>query len=135
VKPTAKRSTCGINAALEVFGDKWTLLIVRDLLLRNRHQYSEFLLSEERIATNILANRLVQLESSGIISKFENPEGKSRTQYRLTQKGIDLLPILLELIVWSDKYYKLSDRGRLLADRTRNQRDDLIREILAQLPR
>src|SRR5512138_3421550 len=86
-KPSAKRSQCGINSALEVFGDKWTLLVIRDMLFRGSQQFGEFLASEEGIATNILSSRLASLEESGIVVKHETQEGRSRSYYTLTQKG------------------------------------------------
>src|SRR5262245_6657415 len=92
-----RRSSCPVHFALEVFGDAWTLLVVRDLMFKGRTTYTDFLRAEEGIATNILADRLVRLERDGIISK--NDGG-----YRLTEKGCDLLPILLEIIAWSAKH-------------------------------
>ena len=102
-----KRSDCPINFALELFGDKWTFLIIRDMMFKGKHYYGEFLQSEEKIATNILANRLSLLEQSGIIIKKEDPEHRSKFIYKLSQKGIDLMPILVEVIMWSAKYDKI----------------------------
>jgi DNA-binding HxlR family transcriptional regulator len=100
----ARRSDCPINYGLEIFGDKWTLLIVRDLIFKGKHSYGEFLKSEEKIATNILADRLLQLENAGIVIKNADPAHGSKFIYKLTQKGIDLLPVLVELIMWSARY-------------------------------
>lgn len=104
MKKTRKKSNCPINSVLELFGDKWAFLIVRDLMFNGKHYYGEFLNSEEKISTNILADRLSLLEESEIITKTKDPDHKSKFVYRLTQKGIDLLPILLEFILWSSKY-------------------------------
>ena len=93
-----RRSDCPIHFALEVFGDAWTLLVVRDLMFKGRGTYSEFLRAEEGIATNILADRLARLEADGIVA--HGPAGR----YQLTPKGADLLPILLEIIRWSARY-------------------------------
>lgn len=104
MKKTIKKSDCPINFALEIFGDRWTFLIVRDLMFKGKHFYGEFLLSEEKIATNTLADRLSLLEHNGIISKSSDPGHKQKILYRLTQKGIDLVPVLVEFIMWSAKY-------------------------------
>ena len=106
VKQIIRKSDCPINFALEIFGDRWTFLIVRDLMFKGKHYYGEFLTSEENIATNILADRLALLEMNGIISKSSDPSHKQKIIYRLTLKGIDLIPILVEVIMWSAKYDK-----------------------------
>lgn len=99
-----RRSACPINASLEIFGDRWTLLIIRDLMLRGFRTYKEFLSSDEGIATNILAERLQRLEAAGIITTSRDPEDRRKVVYRLTGKGIDLAPILVELVLWSAQY-------------------------------
>jgi DNA-binding HxlR family transcriptional regulator len=98
------RSDCPISCSLDVFGDKWSLLIIRDIMLRGKLSYSEFLTSEEKIATNILANRLSVLEAEGILLKQVSPANKSKFIYSLTEKGIDLLPIIIEIMDWGAKY-------------------------------
>ena len=103
-----RKSDCPINFALELFGDKWTFLIVRDLMFKGKHYYGEFLQMEENIATNILADRLVSLEESGIVSRTIDEAHNSKKIYKLTKKGIDLLPVLTEVILWSAKYDKQS---------------------------
>jgi len=99
-----RRSNCPINFALEVFGDKWTLLIIRDMLLFGKRTYGEFQSSPENIATNILADRLQRLEDAGLIESEDDPENKRRTIYSLTAKGIDLGPILAQMTIWSAKH-------------------------------
>jgi len=99
-----KRSDCPISCSLDVFGDKWSLLIIRDIMLRGKASYSEFLTSEEKIATNILVNRLSVLEAENILLKEVSPVNKSKFVYSLTQKGIDLLPIVIEIMDWGAKY-------------------------------
>ena len=108
-----RRSDCPIHFALEVFGDAWTLLIIRDLMFKGRTTYTEFLRAEEGIATNVLADRLVRLEEDGIIDKEIGSGRGTGSGYRLTPKGIDLLPIMLEVIGWSAKYdpKTAADRG------------------------
>ena len=102
--PTDRRSNCPINFALELFGDKWTLLIVRDMLIFGKRTYGEFQASPESIATNILADRLQRLEAAGLIESEGDPENKRRTIYTLTAKGMDLGPILTQMIIWSAKH-------------------------------
>lgn len=98
------RSHCPQNLILEVIGDKWTLLIIRDIILVGKRYFREFLQSKENIASNILSNRLKMLEEEGIIYKEADPDHKQKIRYSLTQKGIDLFPILIENARWSLKY-------------------------------
>ncbi len=98
------KSYCPQNRILEVIGDKWTLLIIRDMMLNNKRYFREFLQSEEKIASNILSNRLKMLEQEEIIYKKKSPDHKQKICYSLTQKGIDLFPILMENARWSLKY-------------------------------
>lgn len=98
------RSDCPINCALELVGDKWTLLILRDMLVANKRTFKEFSSSDEGIATNILSNRLAQLEEYGFITKSKLPDNKKTNIYAPTQRSIDLLPIILEMAAWSFKY-------------------------------
>jgi DNA-binding HxlR family transcriptional regulator len=120
------RSDCAISLALDIFGDKWALLIIRDLLFHDKHTYGDFLKSNEKIATNILADKLAFLEANGILIKQPHPESKAKNLYTLTPKGLDLLPILLEIIVWSDKYFEISARGKALAQEVRQDRTNII---------
>jgi DNA-binding HxlR family transcriptional regulator len=96
-----RRSDCPVNFAVETLGDKWSLVILRDIIFWGKHTYGEFLRSDERIATNILANRLEYLEKEGLISKSPHPEDKRKDYYAVTEKGIDLVPMFLEMIAWS----------------------------------
>ena len=125
-----RRSDCPIHFALEAFGDSWTLLIVRDLMFKARTTYTEFLRAEEGIATNILADRLVRLERDGII---ERDEERNSGGYRLTAKGIDLLPIMLEVISWSAKHDPSTAAPRGFVRRVRADRGALELEIRAGL--
>ena len=86
------RSECPLSYSLDVFGDKWSLLIIRDLMFSNKCTYNDFIKSDEGIATNILAARLKSLEENGIIDKLEHPDSKAKKLYKLTNKGIELLP-------------------------------------------
>jgi DNA-binding HxlR family transcriptional regulator len=116
-----QRSGCPINLTLEVVGDKWSLLIIRDMIFGNRRHFRELLTrSEEGIASNILADRMKRLVEQGIISKAHDPTHKQKAIYSLTEKGIELLPILAQMSVWGRKYLpvtaELSIRARLLEE-------------------
>lgn len=100
------RSDCPLNYAIEIFGDKWTLLIIRDLIFFDKRYYHEFLSSQEKISTNILADRLAALEKNGFVRREKDEHHKQKIIYRLTEKGIDLLPLIMEIGLWSDKYGK-----------------------------
>ena len=128
-----RRSDCPISFALEIFGDRWSLLIIRDLIFKGKRTYGDFLASEEKIATNILADRLVMLEDSGIIKGKTDPENKSRINYSLTPKGIDLIPVLLEIIKWSAKHDKKSAAPKEFVDRVIKNREKFIKEIEGML--
>ena len=103
-----KRSDCPISCSLDIFGDKWSLLIIRNIMFYDLHTYGEFLKLPEKIATNILADRLVMLENTGLITKEQHPDSKAKIFYKLTQKGIDLLPLMVEVSLWGDKYFETS---------------------------
>jgi DNA-binding HxlR family transcriptional regulator len=93
-----------VNICLEIFGDRWSLLIVRDLMVRSYHSFKEFQESGESIATNILTDRLRKLEAAGIVEAEVAATDARRVNYRLTQKGIDLAPVLLELLIWGARH-------------------------------
>jgi len=98
------RSYCPINLALEVLGDKWSLVIIRDIMFSGKKHFRELLLSEEGIASNILTDRLNMLEREGILIKKQDPMHKQKNIYSLTEKGIDLLPLIVEIGKWSLRY-------------------------------
>ena len=95
------RSNCPVNFGLEMFGDKWSLLVIRDMIFWGKRTYGEFLRSDEGIATNILASRLSQLEENGILQKTPHSSDKRTDVYSLTEKGMDLIPLLVEIVAWS----------------------------------
>ncbi len=128
-----RRSDCAISLALDILGDKWALLIIRDMIFHGKNTYGDFLKSNEKIATNILADKLAFLESDGILEKTTHPESKAKFLYKLTQKGIDLLPILIEIILWSDKYFDISEYGRAFAEEIRKNKEEAIEKILHTL--
>ena len=116
-----QRSGCPINLTLEVVGDKWSLLVIRDMIFGNRRHFRELLTrSEEGIASNILADRLKRLVEQGIISKADDPTHKQKNVYSLTEKGIALLPVLAQMSVWGRKHLpvteELSIRAQLLEE-------------------
>lgn len=95
--------------SVEIWGDKWTLLIIRDLMFVGKKTYGELLKSEEGIATNILADRLKMLTENGIVEQTQTSDTRSGSAYKLTGKGIDLLPIMAEIYLWSDAHLDISD--------------------------
>lgn len=132
-------STCPVTFALDTFGDKWSLLILRDMFFKGKHYYGEFLTSPEKISTNILADRLGKLESDGLVTKTRDLENSSKFQYALTQKGKDLLPLLLEMVTWSAKYDPQARKTGAIIDgapddllhRAEHDRPALIADILS----
>ena len=96
-----RRSECPLNASVEMLGDRWSLLIIRDMMLRDFRSYKEFMECYEGIATNILADRLRKLVSYGIIKPKPDPLDGRKVIYRLTRKGIDLAPVLTEMVLWA----------------------------------
>lgn len=100
-KVKSRRSGCPLNASVEMLGDRWCLLIIRDMMLRGARSYKEFLKGYEGIATNILADRLRKLVSYGIITKSVDPSDGRKISYKLTKKGIDLAPVMTEMVLWA----------------------------------
>jgi DNA-binding HxlR family transcriptional regulator len=96
-----RRSDCPVNFAVEALGDKWSLVILRDMIFWGKKTYGEFRKSDEHIATNILADRLSYLEKEGLVSKSPDPNDKRKEIYRVTEKGISLVPMFIEMIAWS----------------------------------
>ncbi len=129
----SRRSDCPINFALESFGDTWSLLIIRDLMFFGKTYYGDFLKSDEGIATNILADRLSRLERVGIIRKIKNVKDRRKDSYQLTEKGADLLPMLLEIIVWSAKYDSKTAAPKDFVAQAKNNREKLIKQIKTAL--
>jgi DNA-binding HxlR family transcriptional regulator len=116
-----QRSGCPINLSLEVLGDKWSLIVIRDMIFGNRRHFRELLTkSEEGIASNILADRLKRLVEHGIFTKADDPTHKQKSVYSLTEQGIELLPILAHMAAWGRKYLpvteELSIRAQLLEE-------------------
>lgn len=103
-KNTENWHGCPIRYGSAVFGDVWSLLILRDIILKGARYYADFLNAGEGISTNILATRLTKLEQEGILARTKDPDHGARVIYTMTEKGKDLVPILLEIIDWSEKW-------------------------------
>lgn len=121
------RSGCPVSISLDIFGDRWSLLVIRDLMVRGFRRFKDLQQSGEGIATNILADRLKRLEAAGIITAEAEESDRRRMNYRLTEKGIDLAPVLLELLLWGARHentgapsdliaFMEQNRGRFLAE-------------------
>ena len=117
-----RRSECPLNASIEILGDRWSLLIVRDMMLRGFKSYKEFMDSYERIATNILADRLRKLEFHGIIEAEADPLDGRKTNYVLTAKGIELGPVMTEMVLWAGAHERVANQeliARMRKDKAR----------------
>ena len=111
-RPSPKRrSGCPLNASIEMLGDRWSLLIIRDMMLRGSRTFKEFLNSYERPATNILADRLRRLESYGIITTRADPTDGRKLIYLLTPKGLDLAPVLTEMVLWAAAHERTDNQA------------------------
>jgi DNA-binding HxlR family transcriptional regulator len=110
------RSYCPINLSLEIFGDAWTLLVLRDMMFAGKRHFRELLQSDEHISSNILAERLARLVENGVLTKSDDPTHKQKAIYSLTEKGIGLLPIIVQIGAWGSRWVpdakKLDARAR-----------------------
>ncbi len=116
-----RRSGCPVSISLEIFGDRWSLLIVRDLMVRGYRTFKEFQQSGEGIATNILSDRLHKLEAAKIITAQQEETDGRRINYRLTEKGIDLAPVLLELLLWGARHEETGAPCAVMAEMAKNR--------------
>ncbi len=124
-----KRSSCPISSSLDIFGDKWSLLIIRDIIFQSQCTYGDFQKSDEKIASNILASKLQILEEAGIIRKSEHPESKAKVLYKLTAKGIELVPVILEISVWGGKYFELEEKHKVFQRMIKKDRNGFIKTV------
>ena len=122
------RSGCPVSVSLEIFGDRWSLLIIRDLMVRGFRTFKQFQGSGEGIATNILAERLERLQMEGMISAEPEKADGRRVNYRLTEKGIDLAPVMLELLIWGAKHEQTGVDCAGIAKMARN-RERVLTEV------
>ena len=127
------RSLCPINLAVEIFGDRWTLLILRDLMFAGKRHFRELLQSDERIASNILADRLSMLVEQGILTRSGDPSHKQKAVYSLTEKGIRLLPVLAQIGIWSRSFLPVSDELGATAAKLEAGGPELWQERMAKL--
>jgi len=104
MKSIKRRSDCPISGTLDVIGDRWSLLILREMIFGKKSSHKEFSELEEKIASNILAERLERLETTGLIAKLPDPNDGRKSIYQLTEKGADMLPVLTSMIKWGMKY-------------------------------
>ncbi|PBJ05577.1 helix-turn-helix domain-containing protein [Flavobacterium sp. ACN6] len=128
-----KRSKCPISTSLEIWGDKWSLLIIRDLMFKKQSTYGDFLKSEEKIATNILASRLLVLEENDLIVKLEHPESKAKVLYQLTEKGIELFPVVLEISLWAEKYYEIPEERKIILEKAKQNKTEFIEKSVKKM--
>ena len=127
-KPVPKRrSECPLNASVEMLGDRWSLLIIRDMMLRGVHGYKDFLDCYEGIATNILADRLHRLVDYGIITTQPDPSDGRKVIYRLSRKGIDLAPVLTEMVLWAAAHEETGNQP--LVRLMRKNKEKFIAEV------
>jgi DNA-binding HxlR family transcriptional regulator len=133
-KSTA-RSQCPISLALDVIGDRWSLLIVRDLMFAGKRHYRELMRSDEGISSNILAERLARLVEVGVLSRTDDPNHQQKAIYSLTPMGIDLLPIVAQLGIWGRKYLPVTAETGAHAKRLEKGGAALIKKIQADLRR
>lgn len=134
MKASEKRSDCPISSSLDIFGDKWSLLIVRDLMLHKTRTYGDFTKSAEKIATNILANRLQVLEDNGIIIKSPYPDNKVKGLYKLSQKGVDLIPAVIEIALWGGKYLSNFIEDSPFLKEVKKNKTKFLKNMMDKLP-
>lgn len=130
---TQARSQCVISNVLDILGDKWTLLVIRDLFFFDKHEFKEFLASPESIATNVLTDRLKKLIRNEIIAEIPHPETRTRKLYYLTQKGKDLLPVLGSMAQWGSKHLPDLEAMQPLFERLRVEPKKVQSEIIARI--
>lgn len=131
MKAIQHRSDCPVSFSLDYLGDKWILLILRDLIFTERSSYGDFLNADEKIATNILADRLKQLEAHGFIRSEVSLEKKNKFIYSLTEKGIDLIPVIVELMIWGSKYDDREENN--VVKKLKHDKEGEIKELRQKL--
>ncbi len=124
-------SGCPFVFAGDIFGDRWSLLVIRDMLFLGKRRFSELAASEEQIASNILTDRLKRLEAAGLIHRRRDPTNRRHVIYRLTDKGKDLLPAMLEIVRWSAKHDPQTGVPDEFLERLENDPQAMIEEIRA----
>ena len=130
-----RRSDCPVSSSLDVWGDKWSLLIIRDLMDAKECTYGDFLKSPEGIATNILASRLQNLEENKLIEKLDHPDSKAKVLYKLTRKGIDLVPVVIEISLWAEKYFSIPEDRKAMLKEVKKDKAGFIKAAMKELNR
>ncbi len=125
-----RRSVCPISCALDLLGDKWTLLVIRDMVFVGKRHFKDFQASGEGIASNILSDRLSRLETQKIIRKSPDPESGRQVIYTLTEKGLALIPILVDLLYWGGRYDQGAEVIKGIYKRIERDRQGLIDELV-----
>src|SRR5215472_6139781 len=123
-----KRSGCPVSVSLERFGDRWSLLIVRDMMVRGYRTFKEFKEAGEGIATNVLASRLRRLETEGMVTTEIDAADRRRVNYRLTEKGVELAPVMLELLLWASRHEETAAPCALMEEMAAN-REEVLAEV------
>ncbi|MGB6821713.1 MAG: helix-turn-helix domain-containing protein [Candidatus Acidiferrales bacterium] len=126
-KPKSQqRSGCPVSISLEALGDRWSLLIIRDMMVRAFHTFKQFQESDEKIATNILADRLQKLMAAGIITAEPEKSDGRKVNYRLTEKGIDLAPVVLDLLIWGTRHEETGAPNAVVEKMAANREEVLV---------
>nr|WP_294950173.1 helix-turn-helix domain-containing protein [uncultured Mucilaginibacter sp.] len=133
MKEIEQRAGSPVSAALDIIGDRWSLVIIWDMIMNDRNTYNELLKSNPGIATNVLASRLARLEAAGILTKADHPDSKAKILYRLTHKGIDLLPALVELMLWAHAYLPVQSAGDAYIKLLKQNKDAFVKRIVADM--
>jgi DNA-binding HxlR family transcriptional regulator len=128
----SKRSGCPVAASLDLFGDRWSLLIVRDLLFTDRRSFGDFMAAGEGIASNVLVERLERLQGAGIIEREYDPADRRRSMFVLTERGLDLAPVLVELVIWAARHEK-TDAPPALVKQMKRDRVEFIAGLRARV--
>jgi DNA-binding HxlR family transcriptional regulator len=128
-----QRSSCPIANTLDILGDRWTLIIIRDLMFREKREYGELLNSEEGISSSVLATRLEQLQCTGIITKTDHPTDQKKYRYHLTAKGIDLMPMMIDVVLWGMQHVPGTLAPPDILNAMQNDREGFIKMMQEKL--
>jgi len=128
-KTKMRQSGCPVAFSLDMFGDRWSLLVIREIMLRGKTTYSDFQNIEEAIATNVLADRLKHLETEGIIAKHRDPDNRRSYIYSLTEKGRDLASIMIEIILWGGRHDQRPQAMRDVVNKIQKDRTGFEKSI------
>jgi len=128
-----KRSGCPINLSLEVFGDKWSLLILRDMIFGGKRHFRELLRSQEGISSNILADRMKMLVELGMLTKSDDPTHKQKAIYSLTEPAIELVPIMAHLGAWGRRWLPVTEELSIRAELMENGGKEMWEQFMAEL--